>query len=131
MSYPGPGRPPMVQGLPMAYMQMTGPPPPLMPAVMPLQHVRYKYYIFNQTLIKIWQMVPVQVTTPTSIRALPRLNATREQLKQMQGPPVTVFVGECGIKFKFISKSILVYMCSFLLYYVYINNKYELFFSVT
>lgn len=41
MSYPG--RPPIVQGLPMApgmaYMSMTGPPPPLMPTVMPLQHV--------------------------------------------------------------------------------------------
>lgn len=43
--------------------------------------------------------MPVQVTTPTSIRALPRLNATREQLKQMQGPPVTVFVGKREIKY--------------------------------
>lgn len=45
MSYPG--RPPIVQGLPMptgmAYMPMTGPPPPLMPAVMSMQHVSYVY----------------------------------------------------------------------------------------
>lgn len=42
MSYPG--RPPIVQGLPMAtgmaYMPMTGPPPPLMAPVMSMQHVR-------------------------------------------------------------------------------------------
>lgn len=94
MSYPGPGRPPIVQGLPMAYMQMTGPPPPLMPAVMPLQHVSSRVCSVGGVLIELRQMVPVQVTTPTSIRALPRLNASREQLKQMQGPPVTVFVGE-------------------------------------
>lgn len=37
MSYPG--RPPIMQGLPMAYMPMGAPPPQLMPAVMPLQHV--------------------------------------------------------------------------------------------
>lgn len=36
MSYPG--RPPIMQGLPM-YMPMGAPAPPLMPAVMPLQHV--------------------------------------------------------------------------------------------
>jgi RNA-binding protein 25 len=74
MSYPG--RPPIMQGLPMAYMSMGGPAPPLMPAVMPLQH-----------------MVPIQVTSAPQIRALPRLNPNREQLKQMQGPAVTVFVG--------------------------------------
>lgn len=43
MSYPG--RPPIVQGLAMppgmAYMPMPGPPQPLMPAVMPIQHVCY------------------------------------------------------------------------------------------
>lgn len=43
MSYPG--RPPIVQGLAMApgmaYMPMPGPPQPLMPAVMPIQHVSY------------------------------------------------------------------------------------------
>lgn len=44
MSYPG--RPPIMQGLPMAYMPMTGPAPPLMPAVMPLQHVSSE--ILNQ-----------------------------------------------------------------------------------
>ncbi|XP_017770263.1 PREDICTED: RNA-binding protein 25 isoform X2 [Nicrophorus vespilloides] len=78
MSYPG--RPPLVQGLPMpsgmAYMQMSGPPPPLMPAVMPIQH-----------------MVPMQVTTAPQIRAFPKLNPNRDQFKQIQGPPVTVFVG--------------------------------------
>lgn len=37
MSYPG--RPPIMQGLPMAYMPMGAPPPQLMPAVMPIQHV--------------------------------------------------------------------------------------------
>ncbi|KAK9881569.1 hypothetical protein WA026_016444 [Henosepilachna vigintioctopunctata] len=74
MSYPG--RPPIMQGLPMAYMPMTGPAPPLMPAVMPIQH-----------------MVPVQVTTATQIRAYPKLNPNRDQMKLMQGPAVTVFVG--------------------------------------
>lgn len=53
MSYPG--RPPLVQGLPMpptmptgmAYMPMTGPPPPLMGPVMPLQPVSLIFiYLF-------------------------------------------------------------------------------------
>ncbi|XP_068906585.1 RNA-binding protein 25-like [Tenebrio molitor] len=38
-------------------------------------------------------MVPIQVTNAPQIRVLPRLNPNREQLKQMQGPAVTVFVG--------------------------------------
>lgn len=38
-------------------------------------------------------MVPIQVTTAPQIRAFPKLNPNREQLKQVQGPPVTVFVG--------------------------------------
>lgn len=44
-------------------------------------------------------MVPIQVTTPTQIRAFPKLNPNRDQLKQIQGPPVTVFVGELSSSF--------------------------------
>ncbi|CAG9837817.1 unnamed protein product [Diabrotica balteata] len=73
MSYPG--RPPIMQGLPM-YMPMGAPTAPLMPAVMPIQH-----------------MVPIQVTSAPQIRAFPKLNPNREQQKQIQGPAVTVFVG--------------------------------------
>uniref|UniRef100_A0A1Y1L002 RRM domain-containing protein n=1 Tax=Photinus pyralis TaxID=7054 RepID=A0A1Y1L002_PHOPY len=75
MSYPT--RPTLGIPMPgMAYMSMTAP-PPLMPAVMPVPH-----------------MLPVQVTsTPQQIRAFPKLNATREQIKQLAGPAVTVFVG--------------------------------------
>ncbi|CAH1993594.1 unnamed protein product [Acanthoscelides obtectus] len=74
MSFPG--RPPLMQGLPMPYMPMGAPAPPMMSAVMPIQH-----------------MVPIQVSSAPSIRAFPKLNPNREQQKQMQGPAVTVFVG--------------------------------------
>lgn len=76
MSYPG--RPPLVQGMPPMYMPMSGPPPPLMPAVMPIQH-----------------MMPIQVSSGPQIRAFPKINPIREQMRQLQlqGPPVTVFVG--------------------------------------
>lgn len=43
MSYPG--RPPIMQGLPMPYMPMGGPAPPLIPAVMPLQHVSTELFM--------------------------------------------------------------------------------------
>lgn len=39
-------------------------------------------------------MVPIQVTTAPQIRAFPKLNPNREQLKKLEGPPVTVFVGK-------------------------------------
>lgn len=39
-------------------------------------------------------MVPIQVTSAPQIRAFPKLNPNREQLKKVEGPPVTVFVGE-------------------------------------
>jgi hypothetical protein len=42
-------------------------------------------------------MVPIQVTNAPQIRVLPRLNPNREQLKQMQGPAVTVFVGRFSL----------------------------------
>lgn len=40
-------------------------------------------------------MVPIQVTSAPQIRAFPKLNANRDQVKQIQGPAVTVFVGMC------------------------------------
>lgn len=45
MSYPG--RPPIMQGLPMAYMPMGAPPPQMMPAVMPIQHVSNCFVTIN------------------------------------------------------------------------------------
>ena len=59
MSYPG--RPPIVQGLPMppamAYMPMPGPPPPMMPAVMPLQHVSITSFLF----LNVWDIIFIHI----------------------------------------------------------------------
>lgn len=43
-------------------------------------------------------MVPIQVTGAPQIRAYPKLNPNRDQQKQIQGPPVTVFVGKMNLK---------------------------------
>lgn len=41
-------------------------------------------------------MMPIQVSSGPQIRAFPKINPIREQMRQLQlqGPPVTVFVGK-------------------------------------
>lgn len=52
-------------------------------------------------------MVPIQVSSAPQIRAFPKLNPNRDQPKQVQGPAVTVFVGE------FIKMKILIHIYVF------------------